>query len=125
MTSRLEPHYDPEEEPYDREESKTVVFGEDPEEIDSVEDGGKGKPVRILTDFVIFDPAHDDELVSLEDLFDTTISRQFEAIGNVAPEFNNEEDAGLDDDGSADATNKQRLRTTAIFGFTLDYNSSE
>ena len=48
-----------------------------------------------------------------------------------------EEDAGMDDDGNDDNDDgvggsrsrnnkaKQRLRTSAIFRFTLDYNSSE
>ncbi|EKM61513.1 uncharacterized protein PHACADRAFT_204683 [Phanerochaete carnosa HHB-10118-sp] len=95
-----------------------------PESETYIHENGKNKPTRILTDFVIFDPGHDDELVSLEDLFDHTIDRSFEATGNVAPEFINEEDAGLDDDGFEDDLAKQRLRTSAIFSFTLDYNSS-
>ena len=94
-----------------------MIIGEDPEDYDT------SKPVRLLTDFIIFDPGHDNELVSLNELLDANTDRQFEAVGNVLPVFVNDEDAGLDDD--VESGSVQRIRTTSIFSFTMDYSSTE
>lgn len=100
------------------ERADMIIFGED------LEDDDGSKPVRVLTDFVIFDIKHDNEIVSLDALDDRTIERQLEAVGYVAPAYINEEDAGQDDDVSDDAE-KQRLRTSVIWNFEIEYISEE
>lgn len=107
---------------YDVERDDFVVYGEDPNDDPDDEEGSK--PLRILTDFVIFDPAHGNELVSLGELLNGNAGRQFEAVGNVAPVFINEEDAGQDDD-IVEESAKQMLRTTTIFNFTINYTAHE
>jgi DNA (cytosine-5)-methyltransferase 1 len=109
--------YDLDSETYEVEGSNTVILGEDRDEDEG------SRPVRLLTDFLIFEPGNDNELVSLDELLNATSSRQFEAVGDVAPVYANEEDAGLDDD--MEDVPRQRLRTTAIFSFTMDYKSNE
>lgn len=104
-----------------RETEDTVILGEDPAEEYSEDD----KPIRLLTDFSIIDP--DGEYVTLTDLpYANGFGgrRRCEAIGNVSPVYE-EEDAGQDDDyvdGSNDTERElQKLRTTAILQYTINY----
>lgn len=107
------------------EASDTIVLGEDPEEDDG------GKPVRMLTEFVIFDPNHGNELVSLdalEELANGKPNQDFVVVGFVSPVFANEEDAGQEDDianDASDSNNKQRLRTTSALSYSMDYTTDE
>ena len=98
---------------YEVEKADTLIFGEDQEEY------GSKKPVRILTDFVIFDPTSRNEMVSLNDLS----GRHLVAVGYVGPVCLNEEDAGQDDD-DGDAS-RQSLRTSPIQTLHMDYISDE
>ena len=99
--------------------------GEDPDDYVDEE----AKPVRILSDFAIFDPRHGRafELISLELLHDTAkTDHHFEAAGNVSPVYLNEEDAGQEDgvmDG--EKPDLQRLRTSAIFRYFIDYQVAD
>ena len=64
-------------------------------------------------------------------LLDTDQSgrHHFEAAGAVAPIFLNEEDEGqedvLDGEDDSDISKLQRLRTSAIFRYTIDYTKSD
>ena len=98
--------------------------GRDDDDDDEEDSSEENKPVRVLSNFVIFDPAHGNEFVSLDELLNGDNSRQFEAVGYVAPMYANEEDAAQDDDVVKDAS-KQVIRTTAIFDFMMDYTSDE
>ena len=111
-----------------RESANTLIFGEDPLERD--QGTADSKPIRALSDFSVFDPSHEFEMISLA-LLDTDQSgrHHFEAAGAVAPIFLNEEDEGqedvLDGDDDSDISKLQRLRTSAIFRYTIDYTKSD
>ncbi|KAI0324519.1 S-adenosyl-L-methionine-dependent methyltransferase [Cubamyces sp. BRFM 1775] len=111
-----------------KESANTLIFGEDPLERD--ESAADSKPIRALSDFTVFDPSREFEMISLA-LLDTDQSgkHHFEAAGAVAPVFLNEEDEGQEDvlDGvdDSDISNLQRLRTSAIFRYTIDYAKSD
>ncbi|CAL1693859.1 unnamed protein product [Somion occarium] len=99
----------------DEERADLIIIGEDTE---AVPEESNNKPIRLLSDFVIYDPKHGNELISLLDLENGDVDREFQAAGLVAPVFVNEEDAGQEDDEDVPV---QRLRTSAIFRFSLDY----
>ncbi|EIW64172.1 S-adenosyl-L-methionine-dependent methyltransferase [Trametes versicolor FP-101664 SS1] len=107
-----------------KEDVNTVVFGED-----AVEQSGASveKPIRALSDFVVFDPTRGFEHITLDVLDDNaTPGRHFEAAGHVRPIFLNEEDEGQEDglddgDGGEQARQVQRIRTSAVFRWYLDY----
>lgn len=105
-------------EDYIVETEDTLIIGEEEPTEDSVAD----KPVRFLTHFTIFDPAHDNTLVSLDELLEVNNS-SFEAAGLVSPVYPNEEDAGQDLDTEVDEL--QRFRTSAILTFMVDYQDME
>ena len=64
-----------------QETADLLVEGEDESEAPDP----NSKPVRILTDFVIFDPKHGSEMISLEALEDPDgLDRDFVAAGRVA-----------------------------------------
>lgn len=104
-----------------KETRSTVIMGEDLDDL--VDDD---KPVRALTHFAIFDP-RTRELISLDELYAGETHRQFEAFGTVTPVFANEEDAGQDDDYESGKRDRfvQRLRTSTIFDFMIDYSGDE
>ncbi|KZT70140.1 S-adenosyl-L-methionine-dependent methyltransferase [Daedalea quercina L-15889] len=97
------------------EEADTVIFGEDP---DDARDGGL--PVRVLSDFSIFDPKADYQLLSLDE--ENTHRHELEAGGFVSPVYANEEDEGQEDDVEGSL---QRLRTTRIERYSLDYETRD
>ncbi|KAI0354603.1 S-adenosyl-L-methionine-dependent methyltransferase [Trametes cingulata] len=108
-----------------REDADTVVFDEDSLERD--EGASDEKPVRLLADFTIFDP-RGYELVSLGLLDSDTHSYHFEAAGFVAPVFLNKEDEGQEDGVDTEDDHKrhlQRLQTSAIFAYTIDYTKTD
>ncbi|RDX51125.1 S-adenosyl-L-methionine-dependent methyltransferase [Lentinus brumalis] len=103
------------------ETNSTIVFGEDPLERHDLTD----KPVRILHDYVVFDPLNDFEFIPLDFLDDASQKgRGFEAAGFVAPLF-------LDDDDDAESDEEDsvqdlpRLRTSAIWQYSIDYTTAD
>ncbi|KAI8998552.1 S-adenosyl-L-methionine-dependent methyltransferase [Trametes punicea] len=111
-----------------KEDANTVIFGEDPLERNGAADANS-KPVRALSDFSVFDPLGEFELISLKLLDEESAQpRQFEAAGVVAPVFLNEEDEGQEDgldDEEVAQWKPQRLRTSAIFRYTVDYTKRD
>ncbi|KAF8167566.1 hypothetical protein B0H34DRAFT_792278 [Crassisporium funariophilum] len=96
------------------ESSNLVIPGEDPEQEDDEE-----KPVRVLSDFTIFDPKHRNELVSLASIEeDDGVDRQFEGVGNVLAYFGRDEDEGQEDEMDHEP---QNVHLGAILRYTLDY----
>lgn len=96
------------------ENNKLVVIGEDPEDLDEGE-----KPMRLLSDFSIFDPKQRNEFVSLAAIEeDDGVDRQFEGAGMVMPYFVNEEDEGQDEETDVEP---QYIRLSAILRYTVDY----
>ncbi|KAH9849210.1 S-adenosyl-L-methionine-dependent methyltransferase [Lenzites betulinus] len=108
-----------------KEDADTIVFGEDP-----AEQSDAAKPVRALSDFVVFDPARGFEHIPI-DLLDAPAASKhsFEAAGNVMPLFLNEEDEGQEDgligEDGANEPQGQRIRTSAIFRWCLDYQKAD
>lgn len=95
------------------EDSELVITGEDPE------DGLDEKPIRLLSDFSIFDPKHRNEFVSLAAIEeDDGEDRQFEAAGMVMPYFVSEEDEGQDEETEIEP---QYVRLSAVLRYTVDY----
>lgn len=95
------------------EDNELVVIGED----DSFDEGEK--PIRLLSDFSIFDPKQRNEFVSLAAIEeDDGVDRQFEAAGMVMPYFVNEEDEGQDEETDVEP---QYIRLSAVLRYTVDY----
>lgn len=103
------------------ETKELVIPGEDPEE-DAVDDNQK--PVRVLTDFSIFDPLHRNEMVSLAAIEeDDGVDRSFEGAGWVTANFI-DEDVGQEDwEDEEEEEEKVYVRLGAILRYTLDYRS--
>lgn len=97
----------------DEERGDFIVIGEDT----SPDEDSDQKPIRILSEFTLYDPKHGNELISLLELENEQSAREFRAAGTVAPVFVNEEDAGQEDDEDQPT---QRLRTTEVFRYSLD-----
>jgi DNA (cytosine-5)-methyltransferase 1 len=94
------------------ESDELVITGEDPE--DGLDEGEK--PIRLLSDFSIFDPKHRNEFVSLAAIEeDDGVDRQFEGAGLVVPYFVSEED------DEETEINPQYVRLGAILRYTIDY----
>ncbi|KAJ7492258.1 S-adenosyl-L-methionine-dependent methyltransferase [Mycena latifolia] len=97
--------------------------GEDPEP----DDNQKQKPIRILSNFCIFDPANKNEFVLL-DLLEVASGRQFSAAGVVLLADEDEEDRGQEDgvDVGEDTAGGDHVRLDNIIDlcpfdyFTLD-----
>lgn len=116
MTSTVGSHYVPGEDEF-QEQENLVIVGEADEDR-----GNDSKPMRSLTEFTIFDPNRGLELISLNMLEDHGDRWHFEAAGYVAPVIVNEEDAGQEDDIENDVDDsRQRLRTTDVFKYEIDY----
>lgn len=96
------------------ENAELIITGEDPE--DGLDDGEK--PIRLLSDFSIFDPKHRNEFVSLAAIEeDDGVDRQFEGAGLVMPYFVSE-DEGQDEEAETDP---QYVRLGVILRYTIDY----
>ncbi|KAI0778984.1 S-adenosyl-L-methionine-dependent methyltransferase [Trametes elegans] len=108
------------------EDAKTIVYGEDPHErLDIRRDGDK--PIRALNNFSVFDP-RGFEMIPLGLLDENTTSgHHFEAAGVVSPVFTNEEDESQEDGLDSEDSGKQlqRLRTSAIFRYHIDYTDAK
>jgi DNA (cytosine-5)-methyltransferase 1 len=97
------------------ENAELVITGEDPE--DELEDGEK--PIRLLSNFSIFDPKHRNEFLSLAAIEeDDGVDRQFEGAGMVMPYFVSEEDEGQDEETEIDP---QYVRLGSILRYSVDY----
>jgi hypothetical protein len=101
-------------------ETATLLIGD--EEAHGTED--EEKPLRFLTDWVVFDVAHQHALVSLDSVLESN-SRQVQAYGKVGQAYANEEDAGQDAAADEPEDQLQSLCTTAILRVSLDYADSE
>ncbi|KAF8633579.1 hypothetical protein AX15_001372 [Amanita polypyramis BW_CC] len=100
-----------------RETKDLVVPGENPEEDPLEEDE---KPIRVLTDFSIFDPCHRNEMVSLASIEEADgIDRHFEGAGWVTAYFVNP-DVGQEDWEDEDE-GKVYVRLGAILRYSVNY----
>lgn len=98
------------------EDSELVITGEDPE--DGLDDGEK--PIRLLSEFSIFDPKHRNELVSLAAIEeDDGLDRQFEGAGMVVPYFISDEDEGQNEEETE--IEPRYVRLSVILRYTVDY----
>ena len=101
------------------ETEELVIPGEDPEDNP---DEDNQKPVRVLTDFSIFDPLHRNEMVSLAAIEEEDgVDRHFEGAGWVTAYFI-DEDVGQED-WDDDEEEQVYVRLGAILRYTLDYRS--
>ena len=123
------------------------LLGEDdaPSPVDAVGEGGDGdkKPVRILHDWSVFDARprprkHGDlafPMLSLDALEKSSSVCAPEGAGVAAPLFENDEDAGQEDDGDYDdecegdeeraKAVSVRLRLGALLRYTIDYTKRD
>ncbi|KAJ8515441.1 hypothetical protein ONZ45_g7139 [Pleurotus djamor] len=109
-----------------QETADLLVEGEDESEAPDP----NSKPVRILTDFAIFDPKHGSEMISLEVLEDPDgLDRDFVAAGRVAAymaegDDDEEEDEDLASEGTdsrhEDSRNLPFVRLGSIFCTSID-----
>ncbi len=82
--------------------------------------------MRILHDYVVFDPLNDFELVPLDFLDDASQhGRGFEAAGFVAPLFLDDDDDDAESDEEDNVQNLPRLRTSSIFQYSIDYTTAD
>jgi len=103
------------------ETQELVIPGEDPED-EPLEDDEK--PVRILTDFSIFDPLHRNEMVSLAAIEEEDgVDRHFEGAGWVTADFISEDVGQEDWDDDEEENLKVYVRLGAILRYTLEYRS--
>ncbi|SRR5260221_12631905 len=139
-----------------REDEKLIIDGEDPyheleggnaddiyEDYDednavpnNPNNNDNDKPIRELYDFYIFDPKHQNELVSLEALeIDDGVDRSFEAVGRVKAHFVSDEDDGQEDGledelddgrrgkGDGKRRDARRIHLSTIMRTTVDYTT--
>lgn len=100
-------------------EERISEFLEDDMDDESMDEDSK--PVRILSDFTIFDPRHNNELVSLVEIehADSVMDREFEGAGHVRPLLEDEDEGQEEDvDGQQCVA---RLRLSAILRYWTDY----
>ncbi|THH08718.1 hypothetical protein EW146_g8903 [Bondarzewia mesenterica] len=109
------------------EQRDTIVLGEDFPDDDDDDDDGDGDreiPIRLLSDFCIFDTTRDNAMVSLLGELDDLSGRNCQAAGIVMPYFLNEEDAGQEEDDDEDDV-PLRLRLSKVDGWTIDYAKAD
>ncbi|KAG6878958.1 hypothetical protein C0992_006313 [Termitomyces sp. T32_za158] len=111
------------------ESADLVIIGEDPFAVEDEEGDPNVKPVRVLSDFAIYDPKHGNEMVPLSSIEeDDGVDRQFEAEGVVSPYYQNDEDEGQeDDDENEDSNNSEAklVKLSAILRYTFDYTETD
>lgn len=98
------------------------------DDADESREEDDSKPIRLLNHFVIFDPRHKCELVSLGEIekHDPMLDREFEGAGEVKPFSENDEDEGQDEDlEDGDAGQTVRLRLSAILRYWTDYTQDD
>ncbi|KAG6840764.1 hypothetical protein C0991_004549 [Blastosporella zonata] len=97
-------------------ELENLVIADERE--DEEDDDPDAKPIRVLTDFAIYDPKHNNEMVLLNAIEeDDGVDRQFEAEGAMLPYFPNEEDEGDEE--------PRMVRLGAVLRYTFDYTRAE
>lgn len=119
MTQVIVAYYDTQPEEI-RETQDLIIPGEDLEDEYGSDDevNEMSKPIRVLSGFTIFDPKHQNELVSLNVMEeDDGVDREFEAVGYVVPSFINEEDEGQEDGLDNEP---QYLRLGALLRYLFD-----
>lgn len=92
-----------------------LIRGKDQDEGEDIED----VPVRVLSDFCIFHPKSH-QIQSLRLFNDETQDHNLIAAKWVQPVYTNEEDARQEDE-DPENTMVQRLCTSKIFRYTVDY----
>ncbi|KAG6901728.1 hypothetical protein C0995_008696 [Termitomyces sp. Mi166 len=110
------------------ESADLVIIGEDPFADEDEKDDPNAKPVRVLSDFAIYDPNHGCEMVLLSSIEeDDGVDRQFEAEGIVLPYYQNDEDEGQEDDENEDGSNREPklVKLGAILRYTFDYTETD
>jgi DNA (cytosine-5)-methyltransferase 1 len=90
----------------------------------------KEKPIRIITNFTIFDSRHRNEYVVLSKIEEEDgVDRKFEVTGSVVPYYVNEEDlvGGDNDDGrnADDEVQPVLMRIGPVLRFTIDWTKDE
>lgn len=110
------------------ESADLAIIGEDPF-TDGDEGDPDAKPVRVLSDFAIYDPKHGSEMVPLSSIEeDDGVDRQFEAEGFVSPYYQNDEDEGQEDDDEnkdSNACEPKLVKLGAILRYTFDYTETD
>lgn len=77
------------------------------------------RPIRVITDYVIFDPLHRNEMVSLSSIEeDDGVDRHFEGVGWVSPHFLDEDEGQEDEEDEED---RVYVKLGAILRYTVDY----
>lgn len=120
MTQTLVAYYDAQPDEI-RETHDLIIIGEDLEDEYGSDNEVQemSKPIRILSGFTIFDPKHQNELVSLNVMEeDDGMDREFEAVGYVVPSFINDEDEGQEDGLDNEP---QYVRLGAILRYTYNF----
>ena len=97
--------------------------------IETENEGEDAKPVRMLNNFVVFRPLPDKrlQLVRLDDLDRSDMSRKLAAAGNVRPLPEIDEDEGQEDDLEDESEKDQgivRLRLGGIMHYWTDYTEN-
>jgi DNA (cytosine-5)-methyltransferase 1 len=98
-----------------------AIQGEDPEASPYGVGDTSDKPTRVLTDFSIFEPRRDHEMVSLGLVVQRNGDNVIEAAGYVTAEINNEEDAGQEDEDEEEAEESVYLRLGPILRVHVAY----
>ncbi|KAG6881334.1 hypothetical protein C0993_001909 [Termitomyces sp. T159_Od127] len=111
------------------ESADLVIIGEDPFNDEDEEGDPDAKPVRVLSDFAIYDPKHGNEMVPLSSIEeDDGVDRQFEAEGIVFPYYQNDEDEGQEEDDENEDGNSREpklVKLSAILRYTFDYTETD
>lgn len=82
---------------------------------------GRGEiPIRLLSDFTIFEPGRRKEMVSLSEMDKS--NRAFAAAGEIRPFTANDEDAGQEDDFENDG-DTTRFMLGTIIATSIDYTN--
>ncbi|KAM6498781.1 hypothetical protein JOM56_006729 [Amanita muscaria] len=77
------------------------------------------RPIRVITDYVIFDPLHRNEMVSLSSIEeDDGVDRHFEGVGWVSPHFLDEDEGQEDEEDDED---RVYVKLGAVLRYTVDY----
>jgi DNA (cytosine-5)-methyltransferase 1 len=119
--------YAPPDDEYDEDENFQVIGETDPADLSSSDDS-EGVPVRILTDFAIYE-SKTRQLVPIGELINVNLavnSKNYRASGYVKPYIDDDQYYGgdVDDEDDEDVMSNsdaclQRIRSTRVRKFTL------
>jgi DNA (cytosine-5)-methyltransferase 1 len=119
--------YAPPDDEYDEDENFQVIGETDPADLSS-SDNSEGVPVRILTDFAIYE-SKTRKLVPIGELINVNLavnSKNYRASGYVKPYIDDDQYYGgdVDDEDDEDVMSNsddclQRIRSTRVRKFTL------